>query len=661
MDRQIVAAAILLMIAGFAAKALCQVTIPGLSDPASKDRANGVDSSQSVRINQMQWIGTHNSYHIAPDSVAMGIIKLAAQAEARSIDCTQRPLTEQLECLGMRHFELDLFRDPDGTLYRSPACYQIALDQKIDVLPFDPDQRLHQPGVKVLHSPDFDFRTHVHTLRDALSELNRWLKAHPDEGPLFVLLELKSASFSPATKPLPWTAAAIEELEASLLEEFTRDQILAPDNVRADKPTLRDAVQGTGWPTLADSRGKIVFLLDNEDSVRDAYLAKSEILEKRLLFASVAASHPAAAWMKRNDPIGSFDEIGSLVQQGFLVRTRADSGTKEARANDTYRRDRAIESGAQLISTDYPEADQRFSSYCVSPELLTGVPEVGLLGECQPPFLNGRKPHERIDDDQLDNLMRLSPRIFSGSEPVGDPAFAKLAELGIRTIVSVDAVAPDVETARRYGLRYIHIPIGYDGIEQQAGLSIARVMRDRQGPVYFHCHHGRHRGPAAAAVACIADGALDHASARAALEAAGTSPAYAGLWRDVAGYKVPSPTAELPDLVEVARVDSVAEAMAKIGRTFDNLVLLRDANWGQSRKSPDLVASQQALLLQESFHELGRALAGEDAPYRQLLTEAETLSQSLRKALVDRDAERATAAFSALESSCKSCHRKHRD
>jgi len=644
MAKRILATAILLTIAGFfAATVLCQPPSPNLSDPANGDPANGDHSSQAVRINHMQWIGTHNSYHIAPDSVAMGLIKLVAPAEARSIDCTQRPLTEQLERLGMRHFELDLFRDPDGTLYRSPTCYQIALEQKIDVLPFDPERRLHQPGIKVLHSPDFDFRTHVYTLRDALSELNRWLKAHPDEGPLFVLLELKSASFSPATKPLPWTAAAIEELEASLREEFSRDQILAPDDVRAGKPTLRDAVSGTGWPTVADSRGKIVFLLDNEDSVRDAYLAKSEILEKRLLFASVAASHPAAAWMKRNDPVGSFDEIGSLVRQGFLVRTRADSGTKEARENDTYRRDRAIASGAQLISTDYPEPDKRFSSYHVSPRLTE------------------RKPFERIDDAQLHNLMRLSPRIFSGGEPASDRAFAKLAELGIQTIVSVDAVTPDVATARRHGLRYVHIPVGYDGIEQQAGLSIARVMRDRQGPVYFHCHHGRHRGPAVAAVACIADGALDHASARDVLEAAGTSPSYAGLWRDVARYKVPSPTTELPDLVEVAKVDSVAEAMAKIGRTFDNLVLLRDANWGQSQTSPDLVASQQALLMQESFHELGRVLTDADAPYRQLLAEAETLSQSLRKALVDRDGERATAVFSAVESSCRSCHREHRD
>lgn len=355
---------VLLSIVGFGWAAS---PVLGQSTTTVKDDSD----NHSPRINEKQWIGTHNSYHIAPDRVAMAVIELAARDEARSIDCTQRPLTEQLEELGMRHFELDLFRDPDGTLYRSPLCYQMAKTQQADVPVFDPDQKLHQAGIKVLHSPDFDFRTHAYTARDALLEFDRWMKKNPDDGPIFILLELKSQSFSPATVPLPWTAVAIEELEGLLLEVFSRDQILTPDDVRGGKPTLRDAVKGVGWPTVAESRGKIVFLLDNEGVERDTYLAKSETLERRLLFASVPASHPAAAWMKRNDPIGSYDEIVSLVGQGFLVRTRADSGTTESRTNNTRRRDRAIKSGAQLISTDYPESDKRFSDYSVSPVHLT--------------------------------------------------------------------------------------------------------------------------------------------------------------------------------------------------------------------------------------------------------------------------------------------------
>lgn len=331
------------------------------------DNALRTEPGRSRRINEMQWIGTHNSYHIAPDPVAMRMIGLVAREEAMAIDCTQRPLLEQLEKLGVRHFELDLFRDPDGILFRSPLCYQAAVSQRAEVPAFDPQRKLHQPGVKVLHSPDFDFRTHVYTLRDALGQLDQWMKRNPQEGPIFVLLELKTKSFSPATTPLPWTAEALDDLDSLLIEVFGRNRILTPDDIRAGKPTLRQAVQGVGWPELAAHRGKIVFLLDNEAAEREAYLAKSEILENRVLFVSVSQQHPAAAWMKRNDPIGSYEEIVSLVDQGFLVRTRADSGTIQARNNDTTRRDMAIRSGAQLISTDYPEPDSRFSEYCVTP------------------------------------------------------------------------------------------------------------------------------------------------------------------------------------------------------------------------------------------------------------------------------------------------------
>ncbi|HBJ35072.1 MAG TPA: hypothetical protein DDZ51_10020 [Planctomycetaceae bacterium] len=354
---------ILLLLVGF-----CDVALGQSTTAANAAKSDAADRTR--RINQMQWVGTHNSYHIAPDPVAMAVIDLVARDEARSIDCTQRPLTEQLEKLGMRHFELDLFRDPDGTLYRSPLCYQMAKNQQADVPLFDPDQKLHQRGIKILHSPDFDYRTHVYTLRDALLEFDSWMKKHPDDGPIFVLLELKSQSFSPATVPLPWTAAAMDNLESSILEIFSRDRILAPDDVRASKPTLREAVKGIGWPAIGESKGKIIFLLDNEGAERQTYLAKSEILERRLLFASVDKSHPAAAWMKRNDPVGSYDEIVSLVSEGFLVRTRADSGTTESRLNDPRRRELAIKSGAQLISTDYPEPDGRFSEYFVSPKNL---------------------------------------------------------------------------------------------------------------------------------------------------------------------------------------------------------------------------------------------------------------------------------------------------
>src|SRR5262249_8775366 len=146
-------------------------------------------------------------------------------------------------------------------------------------------------------------------------------------------------------------------------------------------------------------------------------------------------------------------------------------------------------------------------------------------------------PHRLTDDlPGLENVLQVSAGILSGGEPHGTQGFCSLARLGVKTIVSVDGARPRVEEARSSGIRYVHIPIGYEGIAEPARLALARVAREADGPVYFHCHHGRHRGPAAAAIACVAAGNASGTDALKILEVAGTGREYAGLWRDVEQY-----------------------------------------------------------------------------------------------------------------------------
>ena len=154
-------------------------------------------------------------------------------------------------------------------------------------------------------------------------------------------------------------------LEAEILSVFPRPEILTPDDVRGDSDTLPDALRTRGWPRLDDVRGRVMFALDNTGRERDAYLEGHRALAGRLMFASVDEDDPAAAWFKRNDPIGQHDEIRRLVAAGFLVRTRADADTRQARDGSTAMRDKALASGAQFVSTDYPAPDPRFTGYRV--------------------------------------------------------------------------------------------------------------------------------------------------------------------------------------------------------------------------------------------------------------------------------------------------------
>lgn len=266
------------------------------------------------------------------------------------------------------------------------------------------------------------------------------------------------------------------------------------------------------------------------------------------------------------------------------------------------------------------------------------------------------------DYPALQNLLQITDKIYCGGEPQGDDAFASLTRLGIRVIVSVDGAKPKIETARNHGLRYVHVPIGYEGVGKQAGLSLARLVRHVDGPFYFHCHHGQHRGPAAAAIACVASGDVDGKAALKILQHAGTSKGYAGLWRDVENYQSPRADVELPELVEVAEVDSFAATMARIDRAFDNLKRCRDANWAPPDDYPDLVPAQEALLLKEGLRECARNLTDDFGDeFRIRLANAESLAQRLEDSLTANNADRFAQQFRAIGKSCKQCHGKYRN
>lgn len=262
----------------------------------------------------------------------------------------------------------------------------------------------------------------------------------------------------------------------------------------------------------------------------------------------------------------------------------------------------------------------------------------------------------------LHNLQHFTPRIFSGAEPHGDESFAELIRLGVKTIVSVDGAEPDVARARQHGLRYIHIPLGYDGVDDAAALSIAAAVRETEGPMYFHCHHGKHRGPAAAAIACVTAGAVQGKAALALLERAGTSKDYAGLWRDVKNFQPPPAGSELPALVEIAEVGSLAAAMAKIDRAKDNLALSQQEKWSVPHEHPDIAPVQEALILREGLHEMARHLASDyDDQFEVRLKEAEQIAIALEQAVKASEPAAASEHFATLQQSCKACHAKYRD
>ena len=324
-------------------------------------------AGEELRLNQIQTVGTHNSYRLAPPQEVLSLLSLIDHRSAKALDYSHRPLQEQFEELNIRQIELDLYADPKGGLFSSPIAYRTKApgDSATERDP-NHDGVLDQPGLMVLHSPDFDYRTTVPTFVAALKEVQKWSSEHPSHVPILILVELKETAVGPVrVKPVPFDADRLDEVDQEIRSVFSDDEMIVPDQVRGGHRSLRNAIQENGWPKLSECLGRVWFALDNEGRLPNLYLADHPSLKDRAMFVSVGMNQPASAFLKINDPFGKFDRIQKAVRAGFIVRTRADAGTFQARQNDTTRRERAFSSGAQYISTDYPEPDQRFSNYQV--------------------------------------------------------------------------------------------------------------------------------------------------------------------------------------------------------------------------------------------------------------------------------------------------------
>lgn len=287
---------------------------------------------------------------------------------------------------------------------------------------------------------------------------------------------------------------------------------------------------------------------------------------------------------------------------------------------------------------------------------------------------DGPSEPEPVEGRGIANLFRLGPALYSGSQPEGAAGFETLKRLGVRTIVSVDGTKPDLETARALGMRYVHLPIGYDGVPRTEQIRLVKLMGEFPGPVFVHCHHGQHRGPAAAAICGLGVGGWTPEQARSWLETAGTDAKYKGLYASVAGFQ--APTAEElarvdpADLPEQARVSALVDAMVEVDRLWDHLKAIEKADFRTPDDQPDLDPAHEALMLAEQFREALRLEEAQErgAEFTRLLSESErdasAFEQSLaahRDAPTSKNREGASAAFSRMGRACTTCHSQFRD
>jgi len=264
----------------------------------------------------------------------------------------------------------------------------------------------------------------------------------------------------------------------------------------------------------------------------------------------------------------------------------------------------------------------------------------------------------------------LSKNIFTGSEPKNSD-FHFLHQQGIKTIISVDAVRPKVEEAKKHHLTYFHVPIGYTKLSTQQVNMVVKAIISAQKPIYIHCHHGKHRGPTVASMALIVLEDVDRDRAVNEMKKIGTSKNYKGLYETVRQFEIPNSIEleNLPFPFSTAPVESFTEKMGNLDRHWDEIKKISARQWKNNPEHPDIDLAHEALQVAECFSEIIRLKSMKEKPegFIELLNDAKKLSwvfeDLIRNKAVSKkyDIGKIKKQFDLINTNCKNCHQKYRN
>lgn len=288
----------------------------------SEEMFSNILQYQNPKINQIQYLSTHNSYKKKMPSFYYSIGRAYSDATNQTMhyQYAHNTLTEQLNN-GIRGLELDI-------RYQFDQFY-------------------------VYHQPVTDARTHNPIWKTTLEELLLWSSRNPGHTMVNIIIELKDDSllFNPSYKKL--TDELLLNLDKSISYTMGRNKLVTPSFLINNYDNLEEMVANNGWPSFTRTRGKFMFLLHYHNEYTDKYISLDQSLSSQIMVPMIESKYlneykEFAAVLLHNEP--EVDFIQELVTQNYIVRTRMDINA----TYDELRARNAVSSGAQIISTDFP-------------------------------------------------------------------------------------------------------------------------------------------------------------------------------------------------------------------------------------------------------------------------------------------------------------------
>ena len=273
---------------------------------------------------------------------------------------------------------------------------------------------------------------------------------------------------------------------------------------------------------------------------------------------------------------------------------------------------------------------------------------------------------EALNLPGVHNIVTYAPDLVCGGVPEGDEGFETLQKMGIKTIISVDGATPDLKRAKAHGLRYVHLPIGYDTVTTERQQQLAQAISNVEGPIFMHCHHGKHRSGAGLGTALVRAGRMSVEEVSERMHVSGTSKSYEGLWQSVREAQPMSKDelqADPASFPSITQVTGMVATMAEIDQVIDLVRQAHEAKWQAPDDHPDLVAEKETRRLADLFARLRDDADSKKRPdeYQQILDHSIEVSGQLDQAVRQGQAIQAAQLLATPETSCKTCHKSFRN
>lgn len=283
--------------------------------------------ADGVKFNQLRYIATHNSY------------QTEAVDEYKKIFQNLSELT-----FGLISEKNGLFASPTVTEQLNNGVYSL----EIDIETFD---RNGEISFTCMHSPHFDMTTSCYDFSLMLKEIAMWSDNNPGHLPITIIIEPKSV-FLPLEDMKFFNLDYAKALDG-VLREGLGDKLFTPADMLRDYESFSDMRKADDWCKVSDMLGKVLVLL-HDCSVTQNYIEIDPSIKTQAMFPMLReddVDRDCASFLLINKPKDAFEASEEVIVNGkFIVRTRADNFTSVSEEKRKF----ALESGAQIVSTDYP-------------------------------------------------------------------------------------------------------------------------------------------------------------------------------------------------------------------------------------------------------------------------------------------------------------------